>query len=203
MLGRDVDELPWGGDLRSGVVLDGRDVLITVAPTPRLGPLAALEPTAWTDAIRDIAERPAAAARALLQGGGKRWIAVIPHLSSLPSPGSGPYGAGGIMLQTLLRVAVIENAALGFCANAIAVAPFAGMLDAEAEVTLRTDTPRGDLTTLEELAALVHWLAGEAPESLNGETLKLDGGFSLTRKSRPAPSAAVAEWLVEEEWREP
>ena len=89
------------------------------------------------------------------------------------------------MLQTLLRVAVIENAALGFCANAIAVAPFAGMLDAEAEMTLRTDTPRGDLTTLEELAALVHWLAGEAPESLNGETLKLDGGFSLTRKSAP------------------
>ena len=155
------------------------------------------------EAIRDIAERPAAAARALLQGGGKRWIAVIPHLSSLPSPGSGPYGAGGIMLQTLLRVAVIENAALGFCANAIAVAPLAGMLDAEAEMTLRTDTPRGDLTTLEELAALVHWLAGEAPESLNGETLKLDGGFSLTRKSRPAPSAAVAEWLVEEEWRQP
>ena len=203
VLGRDVDELPWGGDLRSGVALDGRDVLITVAPAPRLGPLAELEPTAWTDAIRDIAERPAAAARALLQGGGKRWIAIIPHLSSLPSPGSGPYGAGGIMLQTVLRVAVIENAALGFCANAIAVAPFAGMLDAEAEVTLRTDTPRGDLTTLEELAALVHWLAGEAPESLNGETLKLDGGFSLTRKSRPAPSAAVAEWLVEKEWREP
>ena len=48
----------------------------------------------------------------------------------------------------------------------------------------------------------MHWLAGEAPESLNGETLKLDGGFSLTRKSRPAPSAAVAEWLVEPEWRE-
>ena len=203
VLGRSVDELPWGGDLRSGVALGGHDVLITVAPAPRLGPLAALEPAAWTDGIRDIAERPAAAARALLQGGGKRWIAVIPHLSSLPSPGSGPYGAGGVMLQTLLRVAVIENAALGFCANAIAVAPFAGMLDAEAEMTLRTDTPRGDLTTLEELAALVHWLAGEAPESLNGETLKLDGGFSLTRKPRPAPSAEVAGWLVEEEWREP
>jgi NAD(P)-dependent dehydrogenase (short-subunit alcohol dehydrogenase family) len=201
VLGRGVDELPWGGDLRSGVALGGHDVLITVAPSPRLGPLAALEPAAWTEAIRDIAERPAAAARALLQGGGKRWIAVIPHLSSLPSPGSGPYGAGGIMLQTLLRVAVIENAAQGFCANAIAVAPFAGVLDSDAEVTLRADTPRGDLTTLEELAALVHWLAGEAPESLNGETLKLDGGFSLTRKSRPAPSAAVAEWLVEEEWR--
>jgi NAD(P)-dependent dehydrogenase (short-subunit alcohol dehydrogenase family) len=105
------------------------------------------------------------------------------------------------MLQTMLRVAVIENAAAGFCANAIAVAPFAGALEADAETILRADTPRGDLTTLEELAALVHWLAGEAPGSLNGETLKLDGGFSLTRKPRPAPSPAVEEWLVEEEWR--
>jgi NAD(P)-dependent dehydrogenase (short-subunit alcohol dehydrogenase family) len=200
-LGRSVDELPWGGDLRSAVALAGHDVLVTVAPRPLLGPLSAIEPAAWTAAIRDIAERPAAAARSLLQGGGKRWIAVIPHLSSLPSPGSGPYGAGGIMLQTMLRVAVIENAATGFCANAIAVAPFAGALDADAETILRADTPRGDLTTLEELAALVHWLAGEAPESLNGETLKLDGGFSLTRKPRPAPSAAVEEWLVEPEWR--
>jgi 3-oxoacyl-[acyl-carrier protein] reductase len=199
VLGQDVVELPWAGDLRSGVALGGHDVLVTVAPRPRLGPLAELEPAAWTEAIREIAERPAAAARALLQAGGTRWIAVIPHLSSLPSPGSGPYGAGGVMLQTVLRVSVIENAATGFCANAIAVAPFAGSLDADAERNLREDTPRADLTTLEELAQLVHWLASEAPGSLNGETLKLDGGFSLTRKPRPAPSADVAEWLVDDE----
>src|SRR4029077_10388077 len=144
--------------------------------------LAELDPAAWTDAIRDIAERPAAAARSLLQSGGKRWIAVIPHLSSLPSPGSGPYGAGGVMLQTVLRGAVIENAATGFCANAIAVGPLPGALAAEAEGVALADTPRGQLTTVEELAALVDWLAGEAPPSLNGETLRLDGGFSLTRK---------------------
>ena len=175
---------------------------MTVAPRPQLGPLAELEPEAWTAAIRDIAERPAAAARALLQGGGRRWIAVIPHLSSLPSPGSGPYGAGGVMLQTVLRVAVIENAAAGFCANAIAVGPLAGALDPESASVAVEDTPRAQLTTLEELAAVVHWLANDAPGSLNGETLKLDGGFSLTRKARPAPSPAIAEWLVEEEWRD-
>jgi hypothetical protein len=134
-LGRGVQELPWGGDLRSGVDVAGSDVLVTVAPRPQLGPLAGREPGAGTAAVRDIAERPAAAARSLLQGGGagKRWIAVIPHLSSLPSAGSGPYGAGGVMLQTVLRVAVIENAATGFCANAIAVGPPAGSLDAEGE----------------------------------------------------------------------
>ena len=141
--------------------------------------------------------------RSLLGAVGKRWIAVIPHLSSLPSPGSGPYGAGGVLLQTVLRVSVIENAATGFCANAIAVGPLAGSLEGDAGRIAYGDTPRGALTTLEELAALVHWLAGEAPESLNGETLKLDGGFSLTRKPRPAPSAEIADWLVEREWQPP
>jgi len=202
-LGRDVTELPWAGDLRAGVDVAGSDVLVTVAPRPHLGPLSELAPEAWTDAIRDIAERPAAAVRALLAGGagGKRWVAVIPHLSSLPSPGSGPYGAGGVLLQTVLRVAVIENAASGFCANAVAVGPLAGSLDSDGERILREDTPRAQPTTLGELAELVHWLGGAAPASLNGDTLKLDGGFSLTRKSRPAPSAEVAEWLVEKEWR--
>jgi NAD(P)-dependent dehydrogenase (short-subunit alcohol dehydrogenase family) len=70
------------------------------------------------------------------------------------------------------------------------------------ELTAREGMPRGDLTTLEELAGLVQWLASDAPSSLNGETLNLDGGFSLTRKSRPAPSPEVAEWLVEKEWRD-
>jgi NAD(P)-dependent dehydrogenase (short-subunit alcohol dehydrogenase family) len=201
VLGPSVVELPWAGDLRSGIDLGGCDVLVTVAPRPQAAALASIAHAAWAEAIRDIAERPAAAARELLQAGGTRWVAVIPHLSSLPSPGSGPYGAGGVLLQTVLRVAVIENAATGFCANAIAVGPFAGSLDPDADLNAREDTPRGDLTTLEELAGLVHWLAADAPAALNGETLKLDGGFSLTRKARPAPSAAVAEWLVEKKWR--
>jgi hypothetical protein len=203
VLGRTATELPWDGDLRAGVDCSGHDVLVTVAPRPRLGPLAELAFDDWTAAIRDIAERPAAAVRSLLGAGGKRWIAVIPHLSSLPSPGSGAYGAGGVLLQTILRVSVIENAASGFCANAVAVGPLAGSLDADAGRIACEDTPRGALTVLEELAALVHWLAGEAPESLNGETLRLDGGFSLTRKPRPAPSAEVADWLVEREWQPP
>ena len=61
-LGQPVEELSWGGDLRSGVPVGGHDVLVTVAPRPQLGPLAELAPDAWTAAIRDIAERPAAAA---------------------------------------------------------------------------------------------------------------------------------------------
>ena len=203
-LGRPIEELPWGGDLRSGVDVAGCDVLVTVAPLPRLGPLAEIDPAAWTAAIRDIAERPAAAARALLSGGrgGKRWIAVIPHLSSLPSPGSGPYGAGGVLLQTVLRVAVIENASSGLlrqCDRRRAARRQSRLRSASAS-SARTRRA-GSRRTLGELAALVRWLAGDAPASLSGETLKLDGGFSLTRKARPAPSAEVAEWLVEKEWR--
>ena len=38
-LGRETAELPWGGDLREGIETAGHDVLVTVAPRPRLGPL--------------------------------------------------------------------------------------------------------------------------------------------------------------------
>lgn len=200
-LGEPVTELPWAGDLRCGVAVAGHDVLVTVSPRPQLGPIAGLPHADWLDAIREVAERPTAAVRALLQSGGSRWVAVVPHLSSLPSPGSGPYGVGGAMLQTIVRVSVIERAARGFRANAVAVSPLAGSVTGEDERVLRDDTPGGELTTLAELAGLVHWLARSAPRSLNGETLRLDGGFSLTRSSRVAPSAAIAEWLVEPEWR--
>jgi hypothetical protein len=95
VLGQSVDELPWGGDLRSGVALAGHDVLVTVAPRPRLGPLAAIEHAAWTEAIRDIAERPAAAARGLLRAGGKRWIAVIPTSARCRAPAPDRTGRAG------------------------------------------------------------------------------------------------------------
>jgi NAD(P)-dependent dehydrogenase (short-subunit alcohol dehydrogenase family) len=201
--GQIVEELAWRGDLRDGIDVGGHDVLVTVAPLPQPGPLLELPHADWVSAIRDIAERPTAAARSLLQSGGGRWIAVIPHLSSQPSPGSGPYGAGGVLLQTVMRVAVVESAARGFCANAVAVPPLAGSRDAQTERDAREDTPTGELTTLDQLADLVHWLATDAPRALNGDTLRLDGGFSITRKPRVAPSPEIAEWLVDEEWRAP
>jgi NAD(P)-dependent dehydrogenase (short-subunit alcohol dehydrogenase family) len=199
--GQIVDELAWGGDLREGIDVSGHDVLVTVAPRPVLGPLLDLPHDGWIAAIRDIAERPTAAARSLLRSNGQRWIAVISHLSSQPSPGSGPHGAGGVLLRTVMQVAVVENAATGFCANAIAVPPLAGSRDDATEGVSREDTPTGELTTLDELADVVHWLASDAPTALNGETLRLDGGFSITRKPRVAPSPEIAEWLVDAEWR--
>jgi hypothetical protein len=84
----------------------------------------------------------------------------------------------------------------GFCANAIAVAPPAGP---DSEMILRADTPRG-IHDAREMRRSCTGLRARRRRA-NGETLKLDGGFSLTRKSRPAPSAEVAEWLVEPEWR--
>jgi hypothetical protein len=81
------------------------------------------------------------------------------------------------------------------------VPPLAGSRDEHTERADRDDTPTGELTTLDQLADLVHWLACDAPAALNGETFRLDGGFSITRKPRNAPSPEIAEWLVDAEWR--
>ena len=175
---------------------------MTVAPRPQLGPLAAIEPAAWTDAIRDIAERPAAAARSLLQAGGKRWIAS--------SRISARCRARARALRRRRRAAADDAprrrdrerrdraSAPTRSPSRRSRAPGRRRRDdpARGHAARRADDARG----ARGARALAR---GRGAESLNGETLKLDGGFSLTRKPRPAPSAAVEEWLVEQEWRGP
>ena len=204
-LGRPIEELPWGGDLRSGVDVAGSDVLVTVAPLPRLGPLAEIDPAAWTAGDprhRGAAGRGGAGApergrrgQALDRRHPAPQLAAEPGLGAVrrgrdPAPDGAARGRDRERGERVLRQRDRRRAARrqSRCRRPSA--------------SSGEDTPRGKPTQIGELAALVHWLAGDAPASLSGETLKLDGGFSLTRKARPAPSAEIAEWLVEKEWRD-
>ena len=195
-LGRDVTELPWGGDLRAGVDVAGSDVLVTVAPRPQLGPLVGAR-AGGLDRCDPRHRRAAGRRGACAAPGrrGKRWVAVIPHLSSLPSPGIGPVRRRRRPAPDGAARGSDRERSVGVLRQRRRRRTAGGPLDRDGERILREDTPRAQPTTLEELAELVHWLGGAAPASLNGDTLKLDGGFSLTRKTRPAPSAEVAEWL--------
>ncbi|MBV8988988.1 MAG: SDR family oxidoreductase, partial [Solirubrobacterales bacterium] len=50
-----------------------------------------------------------------------------------------------------------------------------------------TDTPTGRLLTESELGATVAWLLSEEADQINGEVLRLDGGYSITGGSRRDP----------------
>jgi NAD(P)-dependent dehydrogenase (short-subunit alcohol dehydrogenase family) len=51
----------------------------------------------------------------------------------------------------------------------------------------RADTPTGRLTSDADIAATVSWLLSDDAAQLNGEVLRVDGGYTITGGSRPDP----------------
>ena len=176
------------------LVRDGAaDALLTMGAAPALRRLAEITAeewkarfTAWVgDAfwafqawLTDVLER----------GGTGRWVAVTTTLGAQPFPGGGADGAFAVALQTLVRIAAIEYGPRGIRANAIAPGWREQTLPPELDPDLAVlDTPTGALVTEGEIATTVAWLLSPGAQQLNGEILHLDGGYTITRGSRPDP----------------
>jgi gluconate 5-dehydrogenase len=191
------DDLRVEGALRDrGLepIRDARaDSLLTMAPAPVLRPLAEIGAEEWkarfdacvADAfwafqvwLRDV----------LARGATGRWVAITGVLGSQPFPDGGADGAFAVALQTLVRIAAIEYGPHGIRANAIAAGWREQALPDELDGRLAVaDTPTGRLVSARDIAASVAWLLSRDAEHLNGEILRLDGGYSITRGSRPDP----------------
>jgi 3-oxoacyl-[acyl-carrier protein] reductase len=93
-----------------------------------------------------------------------------------------------VALQTLVRIVAIEYGGRGIRANAIAAGwrsdAFPADLDRELAVS---DTPTGRLGSAADLAAATVWLLSDDARQVNGEILRADGGYTITRGSRPDP----------------
>jgi NAD(P)-dependent dehydrogenase (short-subunit alcohol dehydrogenase family) len=169
------------------------DALLTVGPAPLLRPLADTTPEEWTARFATWTEAPFWAFQrwlrdVLARGASGRWIAITTTLGAQPFPGGGADGAAAVALQTLVRIAAIEYGARGIRANAIAVGWRDDTLPAELDPDLaRADTPSGRLVTDDDVAAAVVWLLSDDAAQVNGEILRLDGGYTITRGSRPDP----------------
>jgi NAD(P)-dependent dehydrogenase (short-subunit alcohol dehydrogenase family) len=93
-----------------------------------------------------------------------------------------------VALQTLVRIAAIEYGPQGIRANAVAAGWRQARIPAELDPGLAVaDTPTGRLVSEHDIAATVSWLLSGDAEQVNGEILRLDGGYSVTRGSRPDP----------------
>ena len=168
--------------------------LVTAAPRPTLRLLAELEPEAWLATFREWTEEPFFAAQRFLRGAyehgrGACWIAVTSILGTQPFPGGGPAGAASIALHTLVRVAAIEGGPHGVRANVVAAGwredAFPPGLDAQLAVE---DTPARRLATEADVAAAVAWLLSDDATHISGAVVTVDGGYTLTRGSRPDPA---------------
>ncbi len=169
------------------------DVLVTIGPPPQLRPLAEIAAADWTARFRAWVEEPFWAFEAWLRdvlqrGAPGRWVAITTTLGAQPFPGGGADGTFAVALQTLVRIAAIEYGARGVRANAIAAGWREDRLPGELDAELaRADTPTGRLVSDSDIAAATAWLLSDDADGVNGELLHLDGGYTITRGSRPDP----------------
>ncbi len=168
------------------------DGLVTVPPPVELLPLAELEPERWLRTFDAWATECFFAAQPWLSGalerGSGSWVAVTSNLGTQPFPGGGAAGAGAIALQTLVRVAALEGGARGVRANVVAPGWGAASLPSELDSDLAVaDTPLRRLASVADVAEAVAWLLSSASAHVTGEVIRVDGGYTITRGSRPDP----------------
>ena len=191
---------PAGDPLERELTALGHDVVrddirapgvVTVAPPVELQPLAGLEPETWMATFREWAEEPFFTVQpwlaAALERGSGCWVAVTSSLGTQPFPGAGAPGAAAMALQTLTRVAAIEGGPQGVRANVVAPGwrePLPARLDPELAVY---DTPGRRLATTADVASAVGWLLSDDASHVTGEVVRVDGGYTITRGSRPSP----------------
>jgi NAD(P)-dependent dehydrogenase (short-subunit alcohol dehydrogenase family) len=169
------------------------DALVTLGPLPELRELADVSPPQWRSRFASWVEEPFWAFQRWLQtmlrrGAHGRWVAITTILGAQPFPGGGADGASAVALQTLVRIAAIEYGARGIHANAIAPGWRDHNLPAELDPELAVaDTPSGRLVSESDIAAATVWLLSDEADQVNGEILRLDGGYTITRGSRADP----------------
>jgi enoyl-[acyl-carrier protein] reductase III len=173
----------------AGEALGPVDIFVANAATGVLRPVEQLESRAWDWTLNTNARSILVGAQALLphmraQGwgriiaissiGGRR---VYPHYTAV--------GISKAAIEALVRYLAVECAPHGIAVNAISPGlVITGALDffpnREQMIAHATaNTPAGRLVTPDDVGGVVAWLCTDGAAMLQGQTIELDGGYSL------------------------
>lgn len=164
------------------------DVLINNAGVTARAPASDLDEREWNDVVATnltgtfLVSR--AAARGMAETGGGRIINLSSTFARVPTPSRAAYAASKAGVEQLTRVLACEWAP-SITVNALA--PTTIITDSRADFlsdpVVReariAEIPMGRLETADDLAGAVLLLAGAAGAFITGQTLVVDGGFSL------------------------
>lgn len=122
------------------------------------------------------------AANRLKRGSGGRIILLSSSMAAALRPGFGAYAASKAAVEAMVKILAKELKGTGITANCVAPGPiatemfFAGKSE---EVVQRCidECPHNRLGQSEDVAPVVGFLASDASEWVNGQTIRVNGGY--------------------------
>ena len=168
----------------------GIDILVNNAGIQRVGLTETFDPVVWEQVIQThLMGTFHCSARAItsMRGRGGGAIVQIASVAGLIAlPGRGPYAAAKAAMMSLSRVMAVEVAELGIRVNAIAPGMThtaiidQGVRDGSIRLeAMLPEIPLGRLATTDDIAAAVLFLASDDARYVTGQTLVVDGGWSI------------------------
>lgn len=173
-----VDE--WMGKI--GLV----DAIVTCAGVSLVAHSESLSPEQWRDVIDTNLTGSFYTTQAAVQHGAKRivFIGSIHGCTPTSYPKRAAYTASKAGIAGLTRALAVEWAPQGVAVNCVAPGHLPALMDGTGAGQALLDaakakTPTGKLATPDEVADVVFWLCNDAPMSLTGQIITVDGGFTL------------------------
>jgi NAD(P)-dependent dehydrogenase (short-subunit alcohol dehydrogenase family) len=171
--------------------LGGIDILVNNAGMIVFGSMIACRPEDWdrmieVDLTGAFLFAQAAAKQMISQGRGGRLIHIGSTASLLPAPQQFAYSVAKAGLVMLSRAAALELVSHGITSNVLC--PHGAVTDINRDLLsdpdvmskLESRIPAGRLSTVEEIAAAVAFLASDEAEYITGTEFIHDGGASIS-----------------------
>ncbi|MEP6639518.1 MAG: SDR family NAD(P)-dependent oxidoreductase [Chloroflexota bacterium] len=168
----------------------GVDILVNNAGIQRVGLTETFDPAVWETVIQThlmgTFHCSSMAIRSMRARGGGSIVQIASVAGFIALPGRGPYSAAKAALMSLSRVMAVEVAELGIRVNAVAPGSTRtalveqGLSDGSIKLdSILSEIPLGRMATPEEIAGTVLFLASDDASYITGQTIVVDGGWSV------------------------
>ncbi|XP_004493647.1 NADPH-dependent aldehyde reductase-like protein, chloroplastic [Cicer arietinum] len=122
------------------------------------------------------------AANRLKRGGGGRIILLTTSLVEALKPGYGAYTASKAAVEAMVKIMAKELKGTGITANCVAPGPVATEMffEGKSEESVKKaveESPFGRLGETKDIASVVGFLATDASEWINGQVIRVNGGY--------------------------